>query len=463
MEPHPDTVDQLFDLLPDPQIHLDLGEREELLQKYCDGMYTFFASLTHHNWPDGDLNHLRDHVKWQSANSIMDLQMFCSQLARCGLTRPLSIDAGAKKERQLAYWAWIAKGRRDDECPLKEATRLSRNYEAEEPVQHNLLPEGSVVPALCAACGSPDATKKCKGCLIKHGDHITAATVYCNAACQTLHWKTHKAACKIRKQMYHATYLLAEIYRQQLRSTNIVNSVSVSEENGIITMEECDPKLDFRGKTFFQPVPNSSNLSDTHLEAVLTFGWCHNLVHEVDPLLDLLIKPLCKTLEEVTVVPKNAHTTVCRLEHMGIYRYNGMWLHKVIRATLKSGDQIAVDLTGAQYGWCEVATPWEAYCKHRVHSVTQSITFDVGAPSLTPDMFRHRMEYLVTEARRNLALHVTQFLIAWMASKNMATVRGLLKMTTREFEVASEEVVSHAKDIFEELGKAYLQDPQYRH
>ncbi|KAG2373471.1 hypothetical protein C9374_012078 [Naegleria lovaniensis] len=40
---------------------------------------------------------------------------------------------------------------------------------------------------VCAACGKPNATKRCGGC---HG------VVYCSKECQVAHWKTHKVDCK---------------------------------------------------------------------------------------------------------------------------------------------------------------------------------------------------------------------------------------------------------------------------
>jgi len=44
----------------------------------------------------------------------------------------------------------------------------------------------------CAACGTPDASRACQGCMSVTG--ISTAR-YCSPQCQTAHWKTHKADC----------------------------------------------------------------------------------------------------------------------------------------------------------------------------------------------------------------------------------------------------------------------------
>jgi len=44
----------------------------------------------------------------------------------------------------------------------------------------------------CAACGTPDASRTCRGCKSVTG---LSTARYCNRECQKAHWKAHKADC----------------------------------------------------------------------------------------------------------------------------------------------------------------------------------------------------------------------------------------------------------------------------
>jgi hypothetical protein len=48
----------------------------------------------------------------------------------------------------------------------------------------------------CAACGAPDASRACQGCMSVTG--ISTAR-YCNPKCQAAHWKAHKTDCGGRR------------------------------------------------------------------------------------------------------------------------------------------------------------------------------------------------------------------------------------------------------------------------
>ena len=44
----------------------------------------------------------------------------------------------------------------------------------------------------CAACGAPDASRACQGCMSATG---LSTARYCTPACQAAHWKAHEPDC----------------------------------------------------------------------------------------------------------------------------------------------------------------------------------------------------------------------------------------------------------------------------
>ena len=51
------------------------------------------------------------------------------------------------------------------------------------------------------------------------------------------------------------------------------------------------------------------------------------------------------------------------------------YLHSVIRITLKNGDKYILDLTGAQYGWQEIVTPYDIYQQSKIRLISKVLPF----------------------------------------------------------------------------------------
>ena len=51
------------------------------------------------------------------------------------------------------------------------------------------------------------------------------------------------------------------------------------------------------------------------------------------------------------------------------------YAHSVIRITLKNGDKYILDLTGAQYGWKEILTPYNQYRQSKVRQIKEVLSF----------------------------------------------------------------------------------------
>ena len=85
--------------------------------------------------------------------------------------------------------------------------------------------------------------------------------------------------------------------------------------------------------------------------------------HDADLFLDY-----CSKISEVTYRVKNP----CFRMHR-VYVINQKdtlditdFRHTILKLTLNNGEQHALDLTGAQYGWTETIMPWAPYAKSRV-------------------------------------------------------------------------------------------------
>ena len=50
-------------------------------------------------------------------------------------------------------------------------------------------------------------------------------------------------------------------------------------------------------------------------------------------------------------------------------------MHSVIRITLKNGDKYILDLTGAQYGWEEIVTPYDMYQQSKIRLIKEILPF----------------------------------------------------------------------------------------
>lgn len=98
---------------------------------------------------------------------------------------------------------------------------------------------------------------------------------------------------------------------------------------------------------------------------------------------------LCEKIIRVYVSPRNAHFVGCSVQdvktedHEETTAANPMFgQHCVLRATLRSGEEVAVDLAGGALGWRDPLAPWERWADHRVVRGSEPDEFDVGKARL---------------------------------------------------------------------------------
>ncbi|KAJ3563422.1 hypothetical protein NPX13_g8205 [Xylaria arbuscula] len=271
----------------------------------------------------------------------LDFVTVRTALGRLALDKALIPNNGSVKSRQLKYHAWISQGRKDEEDPfnLEQSCKKQRA----NPVKHNhaYLPANLTEPKTCANCEKPAAMAACSGCLFKVDSHVVIKTAYCSKTCQAQHWEQHKPYCLERRKICRAVPLLYDLFVTFQKNANIEKNISaISEKHGITNVDygdQIEPGL--QGRPLFGRFPPLKAPSEEHTLAALF----------------VFTQALCKTLEEVHVTPRNAYRPTCG-GTADKFANNMYTPHFVLRATLKSGEQMAVDIGGA-YVSCRMPMP----------------------------------------------------------------------------------------------------------
>ncbi|TGJ79787.1 hypothetical protein E0Z10_g8975 [Xylaria hypoxylon] len=290
-----------------------------------------------------------------------------SELGRFALDKPQIPDNGSAKSQQLKYHAWISHGRKDEEHPFNNKEYPERQQVDLPEGGHAFLPAKLTDSKICANCAKPDTEAACSGCLVEVDSHVVMKTAYCNKACQTQHWKEHKSQCLGRRKVCRAVSLLYDLFVMFQKKASIDKQVTgIAEKQGITNILYGQPdEWAFQGKPFVSRFPSGMAPSEEHALAALFDSECQQLLSTCHGVVDLLLIPLCQTLQEVQIMPRNAHRPTCDMRDDAAHNtmYNQ---HSVLCATLMSGEQMAIDIAGAQFGWRETVAQWGVWTSHRV-------------------------------------------------------------------------------------------------
>ena len=83
---------------------------------------------------------------------------------------------------------------------------------------------------------------------------------------------------------------------------------------------------------------------------------------------------LCTEVDEVSHFTKNTRVRLMQAYNTGRVDATD-YLHSVVRITLKNGDKCILDLTGAQYGWQEIVTPYHIYQQSKIRLIKEILPF----------------------------------------------------------------------------------------
>ena len=164
----------------------------------------------------------------------------------------------------------------------------------------------------------------------------------------------------------------------------------------------------------------------------------------------LTIAGLCETIEEVRVKVKNADRPVCHIQSDDVHKVIVAGLHSVLRVSLKTGEQYAIDITAAQYGWARNSQPWKQFAHRYIFEQCSTNKLGYTVEEINEQMtkwgtkdFRTKKKCAALAAFQGLHLRVQD----WMRKNDLNPVE-LLKLPAQEFESKVVDLIKTTKTGF---------------
>ena len=252
----------------------------------------------------------------------------------------------------------------------------------------------------CSHCGKA-AKMICVGCKgMPDGSQGQMEVRYCGAECQKEDWTSHKTLCsaaRARKAIYRAGELAKAVSHIFTRTKY---KMIIKEVKKLGNFWVIYPPSEYKGsKCALHPFPSALFPDKQDADAILEFQSCNAVLDHLHGFLkDLLtgqlhlftlnetlrlandITGLCVEVDEVIHNTKNVRIRLVQAYNTGLIGNPSAvdatdYLHSVIRVALKSGDKYILDLTGAQYGWQEVVTPYDIYQQSKIRLIKQVLPF----------------------------------------------------------------------------------------
>ncbi|KAI1105831.1 hypothetical protein F4804DRAFT_330917 [Jackrogersella minutella] len=240
----------------------------------------------------------------------------------------------SSKLHNFQHCRWMYQGRKtqdDDNYPMdadEEQNPQGRDF--------SHLPRSLTDPTHCQFCGKEKVKFRCKLCAQKNGSQYTVQTGYCSRRCRHRDIPNHENVCWHRKRFARAVSLTKFIF---------------------MTMEEWITNLSLR------------RTSEKIGIVFLTERPCHFEAMRGDSVVHPFARSICEEVQAFVVSVKNAHRPIVRVMPDGSMKSNMFESHYVMRVTLFSGEQFAVDLSGGRYGWAESFMHWDHFAQERISRV----------------------------------------------------------------------------------------------
>ena len=126
-----------------------------------------------------------------------------------------------------------------------------------------------------------------------------------------------------------------------------------------------------------------------------------------------------------------------------------MWRgHTVLRVTTKAGEDFAIDITGAQYGWQDTFAKWDVYENCRTRAVVGEYDFP-RKYSADPFSIRWDPKYRRTfETVYEKALRAFNLRWELWLRKEGLTAKGFLNLSEENFSVKKRELLDDLRSGF---------------
>ncbi|KAF8853449.1 hypothetical protein BDZ45DRAFT_761761 [Acephala macrosclerotiorum] len=192
---------------------------------------------------------------------------------------------------------------------------------------------------------------------------------YCGLECQQEHWTSHELTCiklKDRTLLYRVIDTAQKLF--------FIHREMTWHEFDVDSVQKIEGHLVLRG-TYFQDHRFSKDykqfpsnvVPQEHRRAVLSFNQCRYALLWVVEFIEDMLKDIVSVTQTVLYKTKNdkLRTRIYGINERLIFNSEGI-KHHILRVLLRSGEEFAVDITGAQYGYDDAVTPWEEYAQLRV-------------------------------------------------------------------------------------------------
>ncbi|KAK8087754.1 hypothetical protein PG997_002715 [Apiospora hydei] len=364
-----DSVERLFRAFPNPESDeaatRELGGSDGRFRKFTVRLENFLQTTSN----DPDHAFLKKHAQVAVfGDYCQDPQYFRSKILQLALSKTEIPNDGSAKSNQLRYHRWIGQGRKDSDRPFLPIPSASQGSSS---LAH--LPAHLMNTQTCATCGSGDAFA-CTGCLVTlDPGHAIFKTVYCSKECQAAHWPQHKTSCAARKMIGRAAFLLRDLFVLFQDVNYCSNMAQFREKDGVMyVFHKGHDEQAFRGTPLIRAFPRGLTPAEDDYYACVTVGRSGDSLNELKPVIEFFLKAtFCPQIEEIQVDPRNVHRPMVEIIEQAT-QYSMLKTQFMLRVRLRSGEEVAIDLAGTQFGWQEPVGPWAAWETQRVYGQVQS-------------------------------------------------------------------------------------------
>ncbi|VUC37529.1 unnamed protein product [Clonostachys rosea] len=318
-----------------------------------------------------------------------------------------------------------------------------------KPKGHRRLPDALLHgDHKCENCHKPGANMICASCQIS--DIGSICTRYCSRDCQKEHWQEHKKVCRDRRRLARATRLYDTIWTTFAENTFVSRFTLDGKTDGIVKVRPIYKKETlyhggWTGETIFRDFPKAvmgDNEDDEIKQALLHESACDDVLSTGLGLVQSLLFQVCSKITEIHIKTKDRPIEV---EIEGFTTVD--WDHTVLRARLESGEEFAIDLTGAQFGWQEKIYTWQSYIQHRAECLDgPAMALGHAHMHQALDMTKYPTEILrraAYEYREEIAQGVGKSITAFFNEKETSAWK-FLSQAESTFPAQSAELVAKA-------------------
>ncbi|KAK0111680.1 hypothetical protein ONS95_002025 [Cadophora gregata] len=295
----------------------------------------------------------------------------------------------------------------------------------------------------CAHCGKA-AERACTGCNdVPAIDDDINPIYYCSSACQKEDWQYHKKLCKrlqIRKLFYRAGSVLQEMfymYREKMFD-KLITRMEKSQGHLIVYEGRYNPVITTETDCLI-PFPTQLCQTEEDRKSVLVHLACDDA-------------SIASSLSECCGVVKNQKLHMIDVDILNNV-HNPEFEHEFLRIKLlNGGEEFALDLSSAQYGYFEPIVPWKTYIHNRISTYITHQQFNYFGGTkyrLLAERGHKDIKGIVASLNAESCQELMSSTKKWEEENGMSIMK-MLKLPLREFKMKENQLVGFmAKNLGE--------------